>query len=78
MCVYLRTKFQVSSIEAGEGDFTPEKNELIKSPPKLGVTQNIVQLVSPNRVPLNWKKCMKLTRASEVVSEKLTLNKEIL
>ena len=39
MCVYLRTKFQFSSIETGEENFTPEKNELLKSPPRLGLIQ---------------------------------------
>ena len=44
MCVYLRAKFQVSSLiltsfRQGEGNFTPSppQNETLKSPPKLGL-----------------------------------------
>ena len=48
MCVFLRTKFEVSSIfltsfrkEGGVGNFTPyntTQNEPLKRPPRLGLT----------------------------------------
>ena len=51
MCVYLRTKFQVSSIiltSFRRGNFTPSppQNETLKSPPKLGLRR-------PYPLPLN-------------------------